>query len=84
MGMDKTYLPSNVSINMPRIGLPSNVSIHMPRIGCGLAGGNWDAVAPIIEATLGYYFDVYVYDLPKDEERDEFDNLIKDIREGKI
>ena len=27
-------------------------SVHMPRIGCGLAGGKWDRIAPLIEATL--------------------------------
>jgi O-acetyl-ADP-ribose deacetylase (regulator of RNase III) len=27
-------------------------SVHMPRIGCGLAGGRWERVEPIIEATL--------------------------------
>ena len=27
-------------------------SVHMPRIGCGLAGGNWQQIASIIEQTL--------------------------------
>lgn len=27
-------------------------SVHMPRIGCGLAGGTWDAIEPIVECTL--------------------------------
>jgi O-acetyl-ADP-ribose deacetylase (regulator of RNase III) len=27
-------------------------SVHMPRIGCGLAGGEWSRVEPIIRATL--------------------------------
>jgi hypothetical protein len=27
-------------------------SIHMPRIGCGLVGGNWEEVEPLIEAQL--------------------------------
>ena len=40
-----------------------NASIHMPRIGCGLAGGNWDKIEPIIERTLLLEnIDVYVYD----------------------
>ncbi len=26
----------------------NNASIHMPRIGCGLAGGSWDKIEPII------------------------------------
>lgn len=29
-----------------------NASVHMPRIGCGLAGGKWDEIEPIIERTL--------------------------------
>lgn len=27
-------------------------SVHMPRIGCGLAGGRWDRVEPLVEARL--------------------------------
>ena len=30
----------------------TDFSVHMPRIGCGLAGGTWDKVEPIIEAQL--------------------------------
>lgn len=26
-----------------------DISIHMPRIGCGLAGGSWDKIEPIIK-----------------------------------
>lgn len=26
--------------------------VHMPRIGCGLAGGKWEEIEPIIEQTL--------------------------------
>jgi O-acetyl-ADP-ribose deacetylase (regulator of RNase III) len=36
--------------------------LHMPRIGCGLAGGTWDRVEPIIRGACGV--PVYVYDLP--------------------
>ncbi|WP_426274952.1 macro domain-containing protein [Chryseobacterium sp. S-02] len=40
-----------------------NASIHMPRIGCGLAGGKWEEIEPIIERTLlQNNIDVYVYD----------------------
>jgi O-acetyl-ADP-ribose deacetylase (regulator of RNase III) len=39
--------------------------IHMPRIGCGLAGGNWDQIEPLLEEHLALAgFDVRVYDLP--------------------
>jgi O-acetyl-ADP-ribose deacetylase (regulator of RNase III) len=38
-------------------------SVAMPRIGCGLAGGNWDEIEPIIEQTLGAQsIPVSVYD----------------------
>lgn len=41
-------------------------SVHMPRIGCGLAGGTWDKVEPIIlDAMDGV--EVVVYDLPEEE-----------------
>lgn len=29
-----------------------NASVHMPRIGCGLAGGTWDRIEPLIIRTL--------------------------------
>jgi O-acetyl-ADP-ribose deacetylase (regulator of RNase III) len=32
--------------------LNNNASIHMPRIGCGLAGGTWNEIEPIIIDTL--------------------------------
>jgi O-acetyl-ADP-ribose deacetylase (regulator of RNase III) len=39
-------------------------TIHMPRIGCGLAGGTWDKVEPIITRTLiERDLNVTVYDL---------------------
>jgi O-acetyl-ADP-ribose deacetylase (regulator of RNase III) len=39
--------------------------VHMPRIGCGLAGGSWDQIEPILERHLAMPgFDVRVYDLP--------------------
>lgn len=37
-------------------------TVHMPRIGCGLAGGDWDEVAKIVEEELSD-IDVTVYDL---------------------
>ncbi|SEL84321.1 O-acetyl-ADP-ribose deacetylase (regulator of RNase III), contains Macro domain [Aquimarina amphilecti] len=40
-----------------------NASIHMPRIGCGLAGGKWTEIEPLVEQTLlEKDLDVYVYD----------------------
>ncbi len=38
-------------------------SVHMPRIGCGLAGGKWSKIEPIIENTLlRQNIITYVYD----------------------
>ncbi|MGE0433725.1 MAG: helix-hairpin-helix domain-containing protein [Planctomycetota bacterium] len=43
-------------------GVP--VSVHMPRIGCGLAGGRWEEIEPIIRETLLQAgLPVTVYDL---------------------
>ncbi len=40
-----------------------NASVHMPRIGCGLAGGKWEKIAPIIEENLiKKEVDTVVYD----------------------
>jgi O-acetyl-ADP-ribose deacetylase (regulator of RNase III) len=39
-------------------------SVHMPRIGCGLAGGEWSKIEPIIIETLCKSgIEVTVYDL---------------------
>lgn len=41
------------------------VSVHMPRIGCGLAGGRWSRIEPLIEARLtdrGVPVSVYDFD----------------------
>lgn len=39
--------------------------VHMPRIGCGLAGGKWEKIEPIIQATLVLNdVPVFVYDMP--------------------
>ena len=41
-----------------------SASIHMPRIGCGLAGGKWELVEPmIIDRLCCMDLDVTVYDL---------------------
>jgi O-acetyl-ADP-ribose deacetylase (regulator of RNase III) len=42
--------------------------IHMPRIGCGLAGGKWSEVEPIVQRTLKDV-DVYVYDFVSNDAR---------------
>lgn len=35
-----------------KFAIENNATIHMPRIGCGLAGGTWDKIEPIINSTL--------------------------------
>jgi O-acetyl-ADP-ribose deacetylase (regulator of RNase III) len=41
----------------------SGASVHMPRIGCGLAGGEWPRIEPLIaETLLASDVDVTVYD----------------------
>lgn len=43
--------------------LREGASVHMPRIGCGLAGGKWEEILPIIERELlTHGVDVTVYD----------------------
>jgi O-acetyl-ADP-ribose deacetylase (regulator of RNase III) len=41
-------------------------SVHMPRIGCGLAGGTWPEIEPMIKlALVNKGVPVFVYDLPR-------------------
>lgn len=47
-----------------RLARHTNASVHMPRIGCGLAGGTWDKIEPVIQETLVVAgVPVFVYDL---------------------
>lgn len=40
-------------------------AVHMPRIGCGLAGGRWELIEPLIkERLIRHGIAVTVYDLP--------------------
>lgn len=49
----------------PNLTPNEDISIHMPRIGCGLGGGQWEKVEPLIQKYLcDVGLDVYVYDLP--------------------
>lgn len=42
-----------------------HASVHMPRIGCGLSGGSWGKVEPIVVETLcAHEIEVVVYDWP--------------------
>lgn len=50
--------------------LERRASVHMPRIGCGLAGGTWDRVEPLImEHLVKRGVPVTVYDLPERQRR---------------
>ena len=47
-----------------RIVLRNYATVHMPRIGCGLAGGTWDKIEPlIIEELTRFGISVRVYDV---------------------
>ena len=40
-------------------------AVHMPRIGCGLAGGKWETIEPIVRGMAEKHgVDVVVYDAP--------------------
>ena len=43
----KTCL-AQLALEAERLG----ASVHMPRIGCGLAGGKWERIEPLIQETL--------------------------------
>lgn len=50
-------------IKVSDFALSNSASVHMPRIGCGLAGGKWEVVEPIILETLSERnVEVTVYD----------------------
>ena len=41
----------------------NEASVHMPRIGCGLAGGTWSRIEPLVTSSLsGHGIIVIVYD----------------------
>jgi O-acetyl-ADP-ribose deacetylase (regulator of RNase III) len=48
-------------VQVRNYAISKGASVHMPRIGCGLAGGKWSEIEPIIERALEGV-DVYVYD----------------------
>lgn len=55
-----------VSIGLEVVGQfarEKNATVHMPRIGCGLAGGTWDKIEPLIDQSLiANGTETYVYD----------------------
>lgn len=47
------------------LAIEYKATVHMPRIGCGLAGGSWDRIEPLIREHLCRRgVSVTVYDLP--------------------
>jgi len=64
----KTYLQYDMLnialIKSFKFATAKGLTIHMPRIGCGLAGGDWNKIEPLIEThSHDSGIDVYVYDL---------------------
>ncbi len=39
-------------VEVNRLAHQLNASVHMPRIGCGLAGGKWEKIQPILDHEL--------------------------------
>ena len=45
------------------VAADTGASVHMPRVGCGLAGGTWEEVGPLVESMADQHgVDVWVYD----------------------
>lgn len=55
-----------VDAALERVGefaLKRHATVHMPRIGCGLAGGNWTKIGPIVQRQLlSRSVETFVYD----------------------
>src|SRR4051812_7252124 len=48
---------------LAEMAIEQGATVHMPRIGCGLAGGTWERIGPIVEQTLAEAdIEVLVYD----------------------
>jgi len=46
------YNALRTALSSVAIAAGNKASVHMPRIGCGLAGGTWDKVEPIVHEEL--------------------------------
>lgn len=55
-----------ILLGLEKVGqfaIDKNSTVHMPRIGCGLAGGTWDKIEPLIsKSLLENEIETYVYD----------------------
>ena len=66
--------------NLTSLAKERNATVHMPRIGCGLAGGDWEEIGPIIERTLcASDIEVYVYDREENMNTERRDRLAREI-----
>ena len=56
--------------HVAKVASKEGASVHMPRIGCGLAGGRWSEIEPIVDRTLVQkQVPVYVYDFDTGDAR---------------
>jgi O-acetyl-ADP-ribose deacetylase (regulator of RNase III) len=55
-----------ILLGLEKVGdfaIEMKATVHMPRIGCGLAGGEWSKIEPLIEKTLlSKEIQTFVYD----------------------
>lgn len=50
--------------SISEFAIKKNATVHMPRIGCGLAGGTWEEIEPLLQKhLLNKNIKVFVYDL---------------------
>ncbi|MCL2015448.1 MAG: macro domain-containing protein [Defluviitaleaceae bacterium] len=53
----------NALVKLSEKAAELNATVHMPRIGCGLAGGKWEQIEPlIIRHLIEKNVEVFVYD----------------------
>jgi O-acetyl-ADP-ribose deacetylase (regulator of RNase III) len=44
-----------ILLGLEKVGqfaIDKKATVHMPRIGCGLAGGTWDKIEPLVKSSL--------------------------------
>jgi len=59
------YDAVDICLSKLAVRLANGSTVQVPRIGCGLAGGQWEKIEPLIETRLvDSGFDVRVYDFP--------------------
>jgi O-acetyl-ADP-ribose deacetylase (regulator of RNase III) len=62
---DKVYIDYdtlNITLDKTfKFAKEKQLTVHMPRIGCGLAGGKWDLIEPLLEVAAKN-IGTYIYD----------------------